>query len=108
MAEDDEWNFRAPAEGLPVKPEQLDRFRRLLTELMFCLAGLPVFSLAATCIKPPLRIPPSPRTSLPPLPEWEILFYRWTPLVLLGLAFTCLVWLVVVLLRMAELKTRRE
>jgi hypothetical protein len=89
-----------------VIPEQQDRSRRLLTELMFCLIGLPVFGFASVWIRPPVRIPSSWST-FPPRPEWEVQFYRWVPLILFGLAFICLIWLVVVLLRMAELRKER-
>jgi hypothetical protein len=106
MVEDDEWNPPAPAERLPVNPEHLDRFRRLMTELMFSLIGLPVFGFASVWIRPPIRIP-LPSSTLPPLPEWEVQFYRRVPLFLFGLAFICLIWLVVVLLRMAELRKEK-
>jgi hypothetical protein len=106
MAEDNEWNLPKRTESSPVCPELQDRFRRLLTELMFCLAGVPVFGLASAWIRPPLDISPS-GALLPPRPEWEVLFYRWTPLILFVIAFACLVWLVIVLLRMAELRKER-
>ena len=106
MAADDEWNFPEQAEGLPVRPELQDRYRRLLTELIFCLIGLPVFGLTSVWIRPPIRFP-SGAVPLPPLPEWEVLLYRWAPLILFALAFVSLVWLVVVLMRLAELKKER-
>lgn len=106
MAADDEWNIPEPTERLPVRPEQQDRYRRLLTELMFCVIGIPVFGLASVWIRPPLRIP-SRSAPLPPRPEWEVQLYHWGPLILFALAFVCLVWLVVVLMRLAELKKER-
>jgi hypothetical protein len=106
MADDDEWNFRKPVEGLPVRPEQLDRYRRLTTELMFCVIGTPVFGMASVWIRPPLRIT-SPGATLTPPPAWEVLLYQWGPLILFVVAFCCVIWLVVVLMRMAELKKER-
>jgi hypothetical protein len=106
MVADDEWNFRKPAEGLPVRPEQLDRYRRLTTELMFCVIGAPVFGMASVWIRPPLRVT-SPGSTLKPAPAWEVLLYQWGPLILFALAFGCLVWLVTVLMRIAELKKQR-
>ena len=107
MAEDDEWNFPERTESPPVNPEQQDRYRRLLTELMFCVVGAPVFGLAAAWIRPPLNVSPTTWTPLPPRPDWEMQLYQWGPLVLFAVAFACLVWLVIVLLRMAELKKGR-
>ena len=106
MAEDDEWNFPKLAGRPAVSPEQQDRYRRLLTELLFCVIGAPVFGLASVWIRPPLRISGS-WTTLPPRPEWEVQLYRWGPLILFALAFACVVWLVIGLLRMAELKKER-
>jgi hypothetical protein len=106
MAEDDEWNLPKVTGPSPVSPEQQDRYRRLLTELMFCVIGAPVFGLASVWIRPPPRITSS-WTTLPPRPVWEVQLYRWGPLILFALAFACLVWLVIVLLRMAELKNGR-
>ena len=82
----DGWSAPEPLERLPVEPEQEVRFRRLLTELMVCLTGAPVFFFTAACIRPPLRHSPSP----------------WLPLVLVGRAFACVVWMVLVLIRLAE------
>jgi hypothetical protein len=99
MEEESEWNAPGPPERPPVAPEQQDRFRRLITELMFCLVGAPVFGFAAAWIRPPLRFPGG---TAPPRPEWEALFYRWIPLVLSGLSFICVAWLVIVLMRLGS------
>jgi hypothetical protein len=107
MAAGDEWNAAGTPERLPVDPVHQDRFRRLLTELAFSLAGAPVFGFSAAWIRPPVRGAATPWTPLSSPSEWEELFYRWMPLVLLGAAFSCLVWLVLVLWRLAELKKGR-
>lgn len=104
VAEDDEWNAPELPDRPLMKPEAQDRFRRLLTELMFCLAGAPVFGFAAAFVRPPLRPSATPWVPSPPRPDWEVWLYRWMPLALGGLAFGCLVWAVLVMLRLTELR----
>lgn len=91
-----------PSEEPPVPPEQQENFRQLLTELLFSLVGAPVLGFAAACVRAPLRLPGASASALTPRGDWEVWIYRWLPLVLLGLAFACVVWAVLVLLRMGS------
>ncbi|MEK7952650.1 hypothetical protein [Luteolibacter soli] len=107
MEDDQEWNFPEPGDRQVVPPEQQDRFRRLLTEVVFSSLGAAVFGLASALIRPPVRISTS-WAKVPPPPQWEIVLYEWLPLALFGIAFVCLVWLVTVLMRIGELKKERS
>ena len=99
---ENEWDLAPPAEHLPVAPEDQDRFRGLLTELIFSAAGAPILVGTAICIHKPRGIYSS--GPVKPPPAWEIAVYQWLPLLLFFLAFVCLVWLITIPLRMAELK----
>jgi hypothetical protein len=95
-----EWDVPPPGEDSAVPPEQQEGLRGLLAELLFSLVGVPVFGFAAACLRPPLRLPGASAAALPVRADWEVWVYRWLPLVLLGLAFACAVWSVVVVLRL--------
>ncbi|WP_367873189.1 hypothetical protein [Luteolibacter sp. Populi] len=102
-----EWDLAPTAERPSIAPEDQDRFRGLLTELLFSAACAPVLAGTALCLqnltrKPVVIYPGMPPPSPPPL--WETALGQWLPFLLLILAFACLIWLITIPLRMAELK----
>jgi hypothetical protein len=89
-----EWSLPEPRQEGRIAPEDQDRFRGLLTELMFSAAGAPVFAATGA---------------------WLPHFYDlsrikglriWLPLVFGALAFACIVWLVTVILRLSRIKRK--
>lgn len=93
---DDEWDLAASRQGCGIAPEDQDRFRGLLTELLFSGAGAPVLLASAA---------------------WLPNFYDlskmdglrvWLPLVLGALGFCCVVWLVTVVFRLARIRRNRS
>lgn len=104
-----EWDSVSQREETPVAPEDHDAFRGLLTELLFSAAGVPILAIAAACIRDPtikLRHWSAGSATLPP--QWETILNEWVPPVLFLLAFGCLVWLITIPLRMAELMKRKR
>lgn len=98
--EREEWETPAPSEQVPVAPEDHDRFRGFLTEIAFSLSGTLVLGFSSFILGD-LK----PRwTTTASIPYWEQALYRWLPVLLLILAFACLVWLITIPLRMAALK----
>ena len=104
-----EWDPVSEREETPVEPEAHDAFRGLLTELLFSAAGVPILAIAAACIRDPtikLRHWGTGAATLPP--QWETVLNEWAPPILFLLAFGCLVWLITIPLRMAELTKRKR
>lgn len=89
---DDEWNQSASKQGGEVEPEDQDRFRGLMTELLFSGAGAPVLLASAAW--------------LPHIYDLSAMdgVRVWLPLVLGALGFGCLVWLVTVFLRLTRIR----
>jgi hypothetical protein len=89
---DDEWNPSASPQESGVAPEDQDRFRGLLTELLFSGAGAPVLLASAAW--------------LPDIYDLSAMdgVRVWLPLVLGALGFGCLVWLVTVILRLTRVR----
>jgi hypothetical protein len=87
-----EWSMPESRQEGKIAPEDQDRFRGLLTELMFSAVGAPV--LAATGAWLPHFY------DLSKMDDLRILL----PLVFGALAFACLAWLVTVVLRLSRIK----
>ncbi|WP_035602381.1 hypothetical protein [Haloferula sp. BvORR071] len=98
--EPEEWDMPQRAETLPIAPEDHQRLRGFLTELVISSAGTCIFG----CFS--LIYNPKPLGSWPPPPKalWERVLFEWLPPLTLLLAFACLVWLITIPLRMANLK----
>jgi hypothetical protein len=92
---DDEWNPADERQDGGIAPEDQDRFRRLLTELMFSGAGAPVLLVSAAW--------------LPDICDFSGLDGDFLDLSLLlgALGFGCVVWLVTAVLRLARIRRKR-
>lgn len=92
---DDEWNQGGEGQVGGIAPEDQDRFRRLLTELLFSGAGAPVLLASAAWLPDiyDLSAMDGVRVGL--------------PLVLGALGFGCVVWLVTAVLRLARIRRSR-
>jgi hypothetical protein len=100
----DEWEVPTESEGVSIAPEDHDRFRGLLTELAFSVAGAPLFAISALWIQPPLRYSPGSGLAAPAPDLWQTALYQWLPLLMGVLAFGCLVWLVAILIRLSAMQ----
>jgi hypothetical protein len=96
----DGWGLRPSGERPFVAPEDQGRLRGLMTEAVLSAAGVPIFFVTAACL-PYLRVDYPSRV---PLTPWETAVFLWLPLLLVALAFGCLIWFITIQLRMAELR----
>lgn len=94
--DDDEWNHDGERQDGGIAPEDQDRFRMLLTELMFSGSGAPVLLVSAAW--------------LPDICDFSGLDGDFLDLSLLlgALGFGCVVWLVTAVLRLARIRRNRS